>query len=103
MKKRESKFSKMCDLLDAEHIDEIYYQNGFKALTGNCSFLYDVKNNGREKYVKNFNSVKNWLINYRENNKNDDKYVETIKLGKKLLRKFNNGYKMSCRFATWSD
>ena len=93
-----SKMQKMLDYKNAHDYDAIYRENGFKTLTGNISYMFKDYN----QYVEAFNPLKSWLENYRKNNKSDENYYETIRLGNKLLRKYNRGYKNSCIFASWN-
>ena len=93
-----TKRQRMFDYKKAHNYDAICRENGFKTLTSNISYLFD----NYDDYLAVFNPLKSWLENYRENNKSDENYSETLRLGNKLLRQYNKGYKNSCIFASWN-
>ena len=95
---KRSKLQRMVDYKNAHDYDAIYRENGFKTLTGNISYMFKDYN----QYVEEFNPLKSWLENYRKNNKSDENYYETIRLGNKLLRKYNRGYRNCVKYASWN-
>lgn len=96
-----NKLQRMINYSKIGDYDAVYQENGFVTLSGNISYQYNIENNGYEKYKKDFETLRIWLLNYQANHRNDEKYAITIRLGNKLLRKFTLGYKNSVRYSTW--